>query len=246
MKQLPTEPTFGDGVEISGPAGRGRYRVVGRAVLPSIGRDRIPVADGAVFTGAGIGQLTSNEDPDRYERFLVTFAAGREDEVTARLFPDAVDLRRTEEPGTLPVPPPEVRKLEEVKRLPQVLAVFLALLAMVAIGHAIVTTVQRRRRDLSILKTLGFTRRQLAATIAWQASTPVVVGLVVGVPLGIIAGHWIWTRIAEGLGVALDNSVPVLALALMVPIALLVANLVAALPGLAAARTKPAIVLRSE
>jgi hypothetical protein len=40
--------------------------------------------------------------------------------------------------------------------------------------------------------------------------------------------------------------VPVVALVLMVPAALLLANLVAAIPGRYAARTSPALVLRAE
>jgi predicted lysophospholipase L1 biosynthesis ABC-type transport system permease subunit len=33
---------------------------------------------------------------------------------------------------------------------------------------------------LALLKTLGFTERQLAATVAWQASVAAVIGIVVG------------------------------------------------------------------
>jgi hypothetical protein len=44
---------------------------------------------------------------------------------------------------------------------------------------------RRRRRDLALLKALGFTRRQISATIAWQATSTVAVGLLIGVPVGI-------------------------------------------------------------
>jgi hypothetical protein len=50
---------------------------------------------------------------------------------------------------------------------------------------AIFDAVRRRRRELAVFKTIGFTRRQLAATVAWQSSVWVVLGLVAGVPLGI-------------------------------------------------------------
>jgi len=39
------------------------------------------------------------------------------------------------------------------------------------------------------LKTLGFTRRQLAVTLAWQAIATAVIGIVIGVPLGMAAGR---------------------------------------------------------
>ena len=107
------------------------------------------------------------------------------------------------------------------------------------------TVVRRRRNELAILRTLGFVRRQVSATVAWQSTTLAAIGVVVGLPLGLVAGRWVWTLVAESTGVASDPIVPVLIL-LVVPGALLAANLLAALPGLAAARVRPAAVLRAE
>ena len=62
---------------------------------------------------------------------------------------------------------------------------------MVSLGtmtHTLITSVQRRRHDLAVLKTLGFVRGQVAATIAWQATTFAVVALCLGLPLGVAAG----------------------------------------------------------
>jgi hypothetical protein len=64
--------------------------------------------------------------------------------------------------------------------------------------------------------------------------------------LDIIAGRSVWRLFADGLGVVPEPQVPWLPVALLVPGAFLLANVVAALPGAAAARTRPAIVLRSE
>jgi ABC-type lipoprotein release transport system permease subunit len=99
---------------------------------------------------------------------------------------------------------------------------------------------------LAILKTLGFVRRQVRAAVAWQATTLVTVALLVGVPVGIAVGRWVWTLFADELGVVAVPRVPLLAVALLIPCALVVANLVAAAPAAAAARTRPATVLRSE
>jgi predicted lysophospholipase L1 biosynthesis ABC-type transport system permease subunit len=106
--------------------------------------------------------------------------------------------------------------------------------------------VHRRRRDLAILKTLGFTRGQAAQTVAWQATTFALLAGLVGLPLGVAGGRWAWRLVAAQLGVAAGPvvpSVPVLAVAASM---LLIANLVAAGPGWAAARIQPATVLRSE
>ena len=106
--------------------------------------------------------------------------------------------------------------------------------------------VRRRRRDLAILKTLGFRRRQIAATVAWQAASFMLVALAVGLPLGVAAGRWAWDLTATQLQSAAPPAVPVLAIALIVPAALLAGNALAAGPARTAARTAPAISLRQE
>jgi ABC-type antimicrobial peptide transport system permease subunit len=93
---------------------------------------------------------------------------------------------------------------------------------------------------------LGFTRRQVRATVAWQASTVAAVGVVIGIPLGLIVGTFVWRQVAEELGVSPDPVWPALAIAFLMVGALIAVNLVAAVPARRAARTRPAVVLRSE
>jgi ABC-type lipoprotein release transport system permease subunit len=106
--------------------------------------------------------------------------------------------------------------------------------------------VRRRRRDLAVLKTLGFTQRQLAATVAWQASVAAVIGIVAGVPLGIALGRWLWTLFARQIYAVPQPTVPAEAVILVTLGTLALANLVAALPGRSAARTPTALALRAE
>jgi ABC-type lipoprotein release transport system permease subunit len=120
------------------------------------------------------------------------------------------------------------------------------LLALGTMMHALVTSVRRRRRDLAVLKTLGFMRGQVAATIAWEATTFAVVALSVGLPLGVVAGRWAWQLTASQLGVDSGPIVSLLAIAAAAAGTVLVANLVAAIPGWAAGRLRPATALRSE
>jgi putative ABC transport system permease protein len=99
---------------------------------------------------------------------------------------------------------------------------------------------------LAVLKTLGFTRRQVRTTVAWQASTVAAVGLVIGIPLGLLAGAFVWRRVADELGVSAALTWPVVGVVMLVVAAVLSVNLVAAFPARRAARTRPAVVLRSE
>jgi predicted lysophospholipase L1 biosynthesis ABC-type transport system permease subunit len=139
-----------------------------------------------------------------------------------------------------------VRNLSGVGSVPLILAGILGLMAALTLAHTLVTSIRRRRLDLAILKTLGFVRGQVSATVAWQATTLAVVSVAVGIPLGVIAGRWGWNVFAERLGVVPESVVAVAPVLLAIPATLVVANLLAVLPGRLASRLKAAPVLRTE
>jgi hypothetical protein len=66
------------------------------------------------------------------------------------------------------------------------------------------------------------------------------------VPLGIAAGRWLWLLFARQLSAVPDPVIPAASIGLAALAALILANLVAAIPGRSAARTRAALVLRSE
>jgi hypothetical protein len=142
--------------------------------------------------------------------------------------------------------PAEIVNYRSTGATPAVLASGLAGGAVVGLGFTLVASVRRRRRDLALLKTLGFTGRQLAATLSWQASVAAVIGIVVGVPLGIALGRWLWILFAHQIFAVADPTVPALQVVLVAVGALVLANLVAAVPGRLAARTPTALLLRAE
>ena len=110
-------------------------------------------------------------------------------------------------------------------------------MALATLVHALVTSVAARRRDLALLKTLGFTKRQILAAVGWQASVIVAIALLVGLPLGIAGGRVAWQAFAHQVGVIGVADVPALVLGLVAIGVVLVANGVATVPGRAAART---------
>jgi FtsX-like permease family len=149
--------------------------------------------------------------------------------------------------NVLPVQrPAEIVNYKSMGTMPVILAGGVAGGAVAGLGLALVASVRRRRRDLALLKTLGFTRRQLAATVGWQSTVVAIVGLVIGMPLGIAAGRWLWLLFAHALSAVPEPVVPARPVALATVAALVLANLVAALPGRAAARTPAALLLRAE
>ena len=76
----------------------------------------------------------------------------------------------------------------------------MAVLLAAAVANALVVAVRRRRHDLAVLRTLGFTTGQVVRTVLWQATTVGAVAVIVGIPLGVIVGRWTWTLLADRLG----------------------------------------------
>jgi ABC-type antimicrobial peptide transport system permease subunit len=142
--------------------------------------------------------------------------------------------------------PTDVVNFGQVQGLPLVLAALLALLAAATLANTLVTSVRRRRRDLAIMKTLGFSPRQVRGAVGWQATTLASLASLIGVPVGVFAGRWAWRLFADQLGTVPEPSTPGLALVITVAAVIALANVVAAGPGFAAARTRPALVLRAE
>jgi hypothetical protein len=142
--------------------------------------------------------------------------------------------------------PAEIVNFRSMGTIPTVLASGLAAGAVAALGLTLAASVRRRRRDLALLKSMGFTQRQLAASIAWQSSVAALIGCVVGIPLGVVVGRALWISFATSIHAVPAPTVPALTLVLVGLGALVFANLVAAIPGRIAARTSTALVLRAE
>lgn len=226
--------------------------VVGRTVFPFFGRGSFTptgLGIGAEIREASAGTL--NPGQDGYNFVLVRVANGPDhDAEVARV---AHDLVATDACGldnqcqvTTAARPVDVLNYARVRTTPLVLAGVLTFLATLAVGYLLIASVRRHRRDFAVLRALGFTRRQVMGSVAAQATTVAVVALVVGLPGGVLLGRLAWGVFTRSLAVP-DNAVaPVVALLVAIPMAVLVANLLAAGPGLLAARLRPADALRSE
>src|SRR5439155_8402735 len=142
--------------------------------------------------------------------------------------------------------PQDVLALHDVRSLPKALAAFLALLGVAAVAHALFTAVRRRRHDLAVLRAMGLRPRQSAAVVAWQGTIVAVIALVLGLPLGVVAGRLSWRHVADSTPLRYVPPIAGAAILVAIPVALLLANALAAWPGRQAARMRPAEVLRAE
>jgi hypothetical protein len=122
----------------------------------------------------------------------------------------------------------------------------LAVGAMAALALTLVASVRRRQRDLAMFKALGLAPRQLAAVVAWQSTVAMAIGTLIGVPVGIVVGRTLWRLFANALHAVPQPIVPTATIALIAVGALILANLVAAIPGKIASHTPTATLLHAE
>ena len=228
----------GDRVEVTNGTIRRPLLITGQMVLtPSVVNNQVPLGHGSLMTLRGLRSLDASAPVNV---FLIRFAEGVNHE-------NALTTLSQEFPGTVlkPILPPDIENLRRVDGLPKLLIALVALVALVTIGHSIVVSVRSRRRDLAVMRTMGFVGRQISAVVAWQLTTIVAIGLVIGVPVGIVTGRWAWTLVTNQLGLPPNPMVPPLLL-LVVPVSLLAANVVALIPGRMASRARLSSVLRAE
>ncbi len=183
-------------------------------------------------------------------RSTVTPEAGRKDMTRVTAIADRAFARDPEGVGdsvtVLTVQrPAEIVNYQSTGGTPEVLAGGLGAGAAIALALALVATVRRRRPDLALLKTLGFTGRQLAVSLASQATVTAAVGIVLGLPLGVAVGRQLWILFARNINAVPEPAVPG-SIALVALGALLLANVVATIPARAAASTPAGISLHQE
>jgi ABC-type antimicrobial peptide transport system permease subunit len=247
----------GETVTVGGTGGgSATLRIVGTATLPSIGvagSSHLEMGTGALLSYTLIPPKARNvfdvQDPGP-NAVLVRFKKGA-NPATATASLDSIVRKNPQiqgDGGSVEgvERPAEILNYRTLGTTPTLLGVALAAGAVIALGLTLVSSVRRRRTDLALLKSLGFTRRQLASAIAWQASVAVGIGCVIGIPLGIALGRFLWDLFVRQINAVPDPTIPTASIVLIGVGAVLLANLVAAVPGRIAARTPTAQLLRSE
>jgi putative ABC transport system permease protein len=240
---------IGQSVHVQTPTGPRTLRVVGRMIAPSVG-DILTngLGDGAWIYGPVVRQTQAQTPanpngppPSAFVIFAVRYAPGASP--TAAFASLRRDFGRT---VLRQLPAEDAVNLQSVDQLPMVFAGLVVLLGIAIVANTLITSIRVRRRDLAVLKTLGFTQREITATVAWQMTSFILAALAIGLPLGITAGRVTWELVASNINSVSPTLIPSLAIALIVPAALFIGTAIAARPAWSAARTAPAIVMRSE
>ncbi len=164
------------------------------------------------------------------EWFAANELATTPDPYVVRLAPDA-DVAAFAETvgGSSLVSPPllqgAILNVERISLLPFLLAALVCVLALASLAHALMLSIRRSRGQLAVWKAIGFTRRQVGAAVAWNASAFAIGAAIVG---------------------ASGPVTPLLGVTSGVLGALVVAIVIAAYPAWRAARLPTAAALRVE
>jgi ABC-type lipoprotein release transport system permease subunit len=245
----------GQRVKVGANGRTSQMRIVGSAVFAAFragGGTATGLGTGAVVAGSVLSQPNPpycGPPETCYNFFLLRYRPGTDLRAAAAQVKSAA-ARTGCPPGLCLVAtdqrPSDIQNYTGIRDTPLALGAVLALLAVGTLAHVLLTGVRRRRRDLALLKTLGLLRSQLLRVVSWQAIALAAAALLAGLPLGLLAGRWAWRLFADSAGVGNQADVPVSLVLLVIPATLILAVLLAAVPGWTAARTRPALILRNE
>jgi ABC-type lipoprotein release transport system permease subunit len=224
-----------------GPETTATMRIVGTGLAPmttALGR-------GAVVTIAGLQRLNSHATEQAWfvraasptDRAHVVDAFRRAFPGTPRTSIVPFEFEDSTDPGL---------NLEQIGSVPLLFAVIMAVMAAAVLAHVLTVAARARRRDLAVLRALGFSRGQILRTITWQSTIYAAGALAIGVPVGVALGRTTWRTYATNLGAVPEVVVPWAELSAVAGAALLLAAAVAVVPAVRIARARPAVVLRAE
>lgn len=217
--------------------------VVGVVVNPDSGDSPIP-GEGAVMTPAGLEQVAGGLFDQPYQSLVISLPDGPDVQSTADALADDHPLGIG--PYSFAQPPGDLVQLGRMRPSLIALAWFLGGLGAIGLTHYLVLSGRRRQGEIAVLRALGFVRGQVFESTAAQAVTVATIGVLVGVPLGLIGGRWTWTFAVRDLGMRAEPVTPTAILSVVVAATIVGSVLVAVLPTVRTVRTRPSDALREE
>ena len=215
------------------------FRIVGTTLGPGAIAPEDQLGEGGIVTLQDLSRLIPGGSD--VEGYLVRFRAGVDQEqARARLGPEFHSSLLG------PFATTEVETIRRTEPLPLLFATLVAILALGTLIHAVAMALRRNRREVALLKALGFSRGQIQSTILVQAAVLVGVAGLFGLPIGLVVGRWSWRLAAQTIGVVVVPVVPLLTVAAVVAAALGTALAVGAIAARTAERVPAAATLRTE
>ncbi|MBK5332724.1 MAG: FtsX-like permease family protein [Ilumatobacteraceae bacterium] len=222
-----TGRSMGDTIDVVTPNDTREMTIVGLATFPPIGSARfgsLSLGDGA----ATIASVLPTTDPSgTYSGALVRVRDGSRATDVAALRVIIAGLGCTDSGCFLTdAQPPQLAGYAELRSIWVPFGLALGSLVAVPLGYGVISSVRARRRELSILRAMGMSQRQVSAVVILQGLSIVTVSAIAGVVLGVVAAGVAWGVFSRSVGVHWPLGVPKLAFALIVAGALVIALLI--------------------
>jgi hypothetical protein len=217
----------------------GALRVVGRVAVPLT--DNLVPGTGMVVTPERLATLA----PEVERELVLRYADGAD--VTG-LEQRLLDEYQLDSSGAYarPHPPSRLSNLDEAVELLPALAAFFVVLAALALLHGLVISTREHRSEFGVLAALGLRRAQNRSVVGWQGIATVALGVVAGVPAGVLVGRAVWNLLVRNVGMLDMPTVPWLAVALTAIAAIVIAAALSWSVGRFFVRGRPAELLRAE
>ena len=235
---------LGERIELSGPVGTRDFEITGTVVFPfagtsALGEQILLTPAGRDLLGVepiGYSLVADVRDPDALRGI---HAPNEELDTctTEQLLPVlGVDaLPGAHEQGIGPCftrLDQRAANLRELGTIPAVLMLFLAVLGIAGLALLLGMSIRRTRQDLAVLRALGCTRPQTMIAVLIQGAAVGAVGAVLGrADRRSLLGRWVWGLTVDDIGLVDRPVVSIAAVGGLILGAVVVAMLVAAIPG---------------
>lgn len=128
--------------------------------------------------------------------------------------------------------------------VPDLLGLLMVVTSAGVLLYGLAVAISGSRRELAIVRALGFDRRLLRRTARWVGGTHAITVVALALPVGVLAGRTAWRAYETTLGVAPADRVPVAELAALGIVATAVCLVAASVIGTWHVRRCPGAVLR--
>jgi ABC-type lipoprotein release transport system permease subunit len=127
----------------------------------------------------------------------------------------AIESVRKDFPGSIreAIPQVDVLNLGRLRTVPWLIGALIAILALATLIHALITMLGRNRTTLAVLTALGFTRGQRRGVAIFASTALVVIGILIGFPVGLVISERVWRAITNGIDLPTQTATPWLTLA---------------------------------
>lgn len=239
--------SIGDTVEVAVPEFYGATytdtvmaTVTGRAIVAAPIYESLRPGEGGAVTAGLMRRIIGDDMP--VNGFLIAFDDGASLQETSVAVTDRISpnfwFTRADRAG--------VRSLRNVRQLPVVLVALLGVMAAAALVHRLVTSSRSMRRDLAVLRSMGFTDSQFVQSGGSQGAAVSALALVGAVPAGLICATVVWRLIAEYLVVVPRPIIPTGVVVAIIAATLVLGAAVGILLALRASRIRASALLRVE